>query len=303
MGPSRGDTICGDVVIEALGPMHFGALALGPIHIARTPAEPKLWLSTVERTLLPRSADVSRFMAGVGELARVALPGAVPLVLVDREADFCVVGYRAIAGAQTLAQLIERGPDEAAAIALAGALARTLAEFHRRGFVHGLVTASTVLRAGGTWLTWQYGITGMCAPERLAPRLRPLGGDPVAPELRAGAGVSPAADVYGWGAAVACLLTGAIGSEAISLLQDDERDDPLRALVRSCLETAPEQRPRDGATLLLRLQAALPRERPSSSESSTEISFADLNEGLEELEDGSRFGLPGDPPALTGTAR
>jgi Sulfatase-modifying factor enzyme 1 len=297
MGPSRGDTICGDVVIDALGPMQFGALALGPIHIAHNAAEPRLWLSTVERTLLPRSADVSRFMAGVGELARVALPGAVPLVLVDREADFCVVGYRAIDGAQTLAQLIEGGEDEAAARSLAAALARTLAEFHRRGFVHGLVTASTVLRAAGTWWTWQYGIAGMCAPDRLAPRLRPPGGDPVAPELRAGAGVSPAADVFGWAAAVACLLTGAIGSEAISLLLEDERDDPLRTLVRRCLEHAPELRPRDGAALLARLQVVLSASAPLASES-TEISFEELNDGVEERVEDSRFGLPGDPPSL-----
>ncbi len=303
MGPSRGDTICADVVIEAIGPMNFGARALGPIHIARTPAEPKLWLSTIERTLLPKSADVSRFMAGVGELARLPVPGAVPLVLVDREADFCVVGYRAIEDGITVGQLAEQGPDPEAAAQLAVALARTLAELHRRGFVHGLVTSSTVLRAGSTWWTWQHGIAGMCVPDRLAPRLRPLGGDPVAPELRAGAGVSPAADVFGWGAVVACLLTGATGSEAINLVLEEEHGDPLFALVRACLEAMPELRPRDGAQLLVRLQSAVPPELAPSD--SMEASFADLNDGdaATSTSSGSRFGLPGDPEPSPPTKR
>lgn len=290
MGPSRGDTICADVVIEAIGPMSFGALALGPIHIARTPDEPKVWLATIERTLLPKSADVSRFMAGVGELARATIVGAVPLVLVDREADFCVVGYRAIEGAQTVTQIAEHGADEGEATILAFALARTLAELHTLGYLHGLLGAGTVVRAAGTWWTWEHGIAGMCVPERLAPRLRPLGGDPVAPELRAGAAVSPASDVFAWGAVVACLLTGAIGSEAINLLLEDEREDPLRTLVRACLDAVPELRPKNGAVLLQRLQIAVPQVGDES-----EAAFAELNLALGVDEDDSRFGLPGDP--------
>ncbi|HWB82199.1 MAG TPA: hypothetical protein VG755_44855, partial [Nannocystaceae bacterium] len=291
MGPSRGDTICADVVIEAIGPMSFGALALGPIHVARTPDEPKVWLSTVERTLLPKSADVSRFMAGIGELARTTITGAVPLVIVDREADFCVVGYRAIAGAQTVTQLAEHGEDEGEATTLAYALARTLAELHQLGYLHGLLTAGTVVRAAGTWWTWEHGIAGMCVPERLTPRLRPLGGDPVAPELRAGASVSPSSDVFAWGAVVACLLTGAVGSEAINLLLEDEREDPLRTLVRACLDAVPELRPKHGGALLQRLQLAVPQLGDES-----EAAFAELNLALG-VDDDSRFGLPDDPRA------
>lgn len=282
MGPSRGDTICGSVVIEALGPMHFGALALGPIHMARSPTEPRMWLATIERTLLPRSVDVSRFMAGIGELAANPVPGAVPLVLVDREADFCVVGYRAIEGARTLAAIAEAGVDEPGARTLAYELARTLAELHRRGAVHGLLTPTTVIHDGARWWTWEYGIAGHCAPDRLAPRLRPLGGDAVAPELRAGGGVSPASDVFGWGTAVACLLTGSSGSDAITTLQEGEETDPLRELVRAALESIPELRPQRGDELLARLGEILgtPSALPPLVDSSAE----------------ARFGLPGDPP-------
>ncbi len=282
MGPSRGDTICGNVVIEALGPMHFGALALGPIHMASSPAEPKMWLATIERTLLPRSVDVSRFMAGIGELAANPVPGAVPLVLVDREADFCVVGYRAIDGARTLAAIAEAGVDEAAARTLAYELARTLAELHRRGAVHGLLTPTTVIHDGTRWWTWEYGIAGHCAGDRLAPRLRPLGGDAVAPELRAGGEVSPASDVFGWGTAVACLLTGSSGSDAIAMLQESDETDPLRELVRAALESIPELRPQRGDVLLTRLAEILgtPAALPPVVDSSAD----------------ARFGLPGDPP-------
>jgi len=282
MGPSRGDTICGNVVIEALGPMHFGALALGPIHMARSPTEPKMWLASIERTLLPRSVDVSRFMAGIGELAANPVPGAVPLVLVDREADFCVIGYRAIEGARTLAAIAESGVDEAGARTLAYELARTLAELHRRGAVHGLLTPTTVIHDGTRWWTWEYGIAGHCAPDRLAPRLRPLGGDAVAPELRAGGEVSPASDVFGWGTAVACLLTGTSGSDAIAMLQESDETDPLRELVRAALESIPELRPQRGDVLLARLGEILgtPSALPPVVDASSE----------------ARFGLPGDPP-------
>ena len=238
--------------------MQFGALALGPIHRARNPAEPKIWLATIERTLLPRSVDVSRFMAGIGGLAAHSIAGAVPLVLVDREADFCVVGYLAIEGARTLAAIAEEGVDVAAASSLARQLAQTLAELHRHGAVHGLLTPTTVIHDGERWWTWEYGIAEFCAPDRLAPRLRPLGGDVVAPELRVGGVVSSASDVFGWGAAVACLLTGTSGSDAVAMLQDSDASDPLTEFVRACLETIPELRPRDGNALCERLLALFP---------------------------------------------
>lgn len=283
MPPSRGDTICGHVVIDALAPMQFGARAFGPVYLAHTPEEPRLWLTAIDRTLLPRSYDVSRFMAGVGELLHVSVPGAVDVVLVDREADFCVVGHRADPRARTLATLAESGADERGALELGTTLAHTLAELHLRGMLHGLLTPATVVRAGQRWMTWQHGIVKWCVPDRLGPRLRPPGGDPIAPEIRAGEPSAPASDVFAWGAAVACLLTGAVGSEAITLLEIDGREDPLHALVRRCLEPIPELRPQDGAQLLQRLEA-IARATPRGGEweeDSGEVSFAELFDDLD----------------------
>ncbi|HET6582057.1 MAG TPA: hypothetical protein VFG69_01395, partial [Nannocystaceae bacterium] len=241
------------MVIDALAPMHFGARAFGPVYVAHTAEEPRIWLTAIDRTLLPRALDVSRFMAGVGELLHVSVPGAVDVVLVDREADFCIVGHRADPQARTLAAIAESQPDERAAAALALALARTLADLHARAIVHGLLVPSTIVLSGDRWATWQHGLTPWCVADRLAPRLRPPGGDPIAPELRAGGSGSPSSDVFAWGAAVACLLTGAVGSEAIALFEMDGRDDPLRALVRGCLAPTPALRPADGVALLGRL--------------------------------------------------
>src|SRR5688500_531832 len=137
MPPSRGDTICGHVVIDALAPMQFGARAFGPVYLAHTPEEPRIWLTTIDRTPLPRTSDIARLMAGVGELLHVSVEGAVEVVLVDREADFCVVGHRADPRARTLATLAESGANERLAIELAHALARTLADLHARDMVHG----------------------------------------------------------------------------------------------------------------------------------------------------------------------
>lgn len=294
MPPSRGDTICGHVVIDALAPMQFGARAFGPVYLAHTPEEPRLWLTTIDRTLLPRSFDVSRFMAGVGELLHVSVPGAVDVVLVDREADFCVVGHRADPRARTLATIAESGADERGAIELATSLAHTLAELHLRGLLHGLLGPATVVRAGQRWTTWQHGIVKWCVHDRLGARLRPPGGDPIAPEIRAGEASSPASDVFAWGAAVACLLTGAVGSEAITLLEIEGRDDPLHELVRRCLEPIPELRPQDGAQLIQRLEAVL-RARPQGDaweEDSGEVSFAELFDDLEPAS-------PASPPAAS----
>jgi hypothetical protein len=51
MPPSRGDTICGNVVIDALAPMQFGARAFGPVYLAHTPEEPQIWLTTIATTI------------------------------------------------------------------------------------------------------------------------------------------------------------------------------------------------------------------------------------------------------------
>jgi len=282
MGPRRGDTICGHVVIDALAPMHFGARALGPVYLARAPDEPRIWLTVVERTLVPRSVDISRFMAGAGALLHVAVPGAIDVVLVDREADFCVVGHRAATRTQTLASIAEAGPDEIAALALAGTLGRTLAELHARGTVHGLLTATTVLAIDGTWCTWQHGIAPYCAPDKLLPRLRPLGGDPVAPDVRDGAPLSPGADVFAWGAAVACLLTGEVGSAAIAALSNDDRDDPLRSLVRRTVEAHARDRPADGNALMVELEAVIRAVATAQPQpDSGDFSFADLFDDVE----------------------
>lgn len=265
-------------MIDALAPRNFGARVLGPVYLAHGPDEPNMWITIVDRTLLPRAVDVSRFMAALGGMLVAPLPGCVPLVLVDRESDFCVVGHRVLAHAKTVAQLAENGPDLALAHELGRQLARSLAVAHRRGVIHGLVSAATVLQVDREFLTWQGGIAGACPPDRLAPRLRPFAGDAVAPELRSGAVLAPATDVFGWGAVVAALLTGRLDAEAVAQVCDERREDPWWSLVRSCVDPVAKLRPPHGSALLDAVERCLAATRPAEADEFGEASFADLNE-------------------------
>lgn len=144
--PESGDTICGDLRLEALAPVSLGAKALRPVWIAR-PADggETIWLTLVDSAYAPTSIDISRFMAGANALLTLRHPSLARVVRVDREADDCVVGYEALPGAEPLSATVARPDARRQLTRTALELARGLAFLHRNRIVHGAMSPTTVL--------------------------------------------------------------------------------------------------------------------------------------------------------------
>ena len=267
--PTPGDTICGEIVLERLAPASLGADVFQPVFVARDLSRDEaLWLTVVDGAFVPTSVDMSRFMAGANALVGVRHPSLVRVVLVDREEDYCVVGYEQLPGAEALGDLVVRGGSRRLLARAAVELARGLAFLHRRELLHGTLTPSTVVLWEGVPVLWEHGLAGLCDCRVFGPRARTLGGDVVAPEVPMGNPLTPAVDVYAWGAVMAAVASGSLGAEAVSAVLggdvDPGRHGPLLGVVRQALSVEPSQRPRDGVHLLELLQRALSSADPST---------------------------------------
>lgn len=252
--PNPGETICGVIRLEFAAPDDMGARVLRPVFNARIEGSSEtLWLTVVDASLTPTSIDVSRFMAGANTLAALRHPTLVRIVIVDREEHFCVVGYEALPGAESLATAVAAGSGHAHLPRVALEVARGLAFLHRKGVTHGALTSASVLLWEDVPLLWQYGLAGVCVPDVFGQRAAAAGQDAVAPEVASGDPVGPAADVYAWGALIAELAVGP-GPDMIRKFrtQDIGSAVPPRivALARRALQPAIKARPADGAKLL-----------------------------------------------------
>lgn len=279
--PSPGDTICGEIYLECLAPTALGAEVFQPVFVAHDRArDERLWLTVVDGTFTPTSVDLSTFMAGANGLTGVRHPALVRVVLVDREEDYCVVGYEELPGAEPLGDLIVRGGSRRLLARAAIEVARGLAYLHRRGLLHGALTPGTVVLWEGVPLLWEYGLSALCLPESFGPQARSLGGDVVAPEVPQGRPLTPAADVYAWGAVMASVVSGELGSEAVAAVMEDDVDPGQHAalldVVRRALSPEPQGRPRDGVHLLELLQRALASVDPAVAGESSGPSQGEL---------------------------
>jgi serine/threonine protein kinase len=267
--PTPGDTICGEIVLESLAPASLGAEVFQPVFIARDHGRDEpLWLTVVDAMFMSTSVDLSSFMAGANALMSVRHPSLVRVVLVDREEDYCVVGYEQLPGAESLSDLVDRGGGPRVLARVAVEVARGLAYLHRRGLLHGALTPGTVVLWEGAPVLWEYGLAALCDPTVFGPRSRSLGGDVVAPEIPVGAPMTPAADVYAWGAVMAAVASSEFGSEAVAAVLEGEVDPGhhglLLGVVRQALAPEPGRRPRDGVHLLELLQRALASVDPNT---------------------------------------
>jgi len=258
--PTPGDIICGDVKLDSLAPASLGAAAFQPVFVARKgDASEPIWLVVIDEEFTPTPMNMSTFMAGANSMRGIRHPALSRVVLVDREIDYCVVGYEALPGAESMADVIAAGSSRKLLSRTAIEAARGLAYLHRREILHGALTPSTVVLWENMPLLWEHGIAALCSPPAYGRRARSLGGDPVAPEVPRGVQLTPAADVFSWGALLASVATGLLGAEGVAAVVDSEVDEGhqagLFALIREALAPETGKRPRDGTHLLERLLA------------------------------------------------
>jgi Protein kinase domain/Sulfatase-modifying factor enzyme 1 len=277
--PTPGDTICGEILLEHLASASLGAEVFQPVFVARDLGrDESLWLTVVDGVFTPTSVDLSAFMAGANALMSVRHPSLVRVVLVDREEDYCVVGYEQLAGAESLSDMVARGDSRRVLARAAVEVARGLAFLHRRGLLHGALTPNTVVLWEGAPVLWEHGLAALCDPTVFGPRSRSMGGDVVAPEVPSGAPLTPAADVYAWGAVMAAVASGELGAEAVAAVLEGDVDPGrhglLLGVVRQALAPEPGRRPRDGVHLLELLQRAL-----ASADPNTELEAPSSRDG------------------------
>jgi serine/threonine protein kinase len=256
MGPEVGQTICGHIRIEAEASEALGASAFGRVLEAQSiEVEEPLWLTVIGREFIPRPVDLSRFMAGANALLGMDHRSLLRTRVVDREADFAIVGYAAPPSSRPVRDIIEHDEGRQVLTKLAIEIARGLTYLHRNDRLHGSLSPGSVILVDGKVRLWQYGLTELLEPERFAERASAMGGDVVAPEVRKGWGFSPASDVYAWGVLVAALASGCTGAEAILAFEDgaaEFTDDQrvLKVLVERALSQNPSSRPDNGMELL-----------------------------------------------------
>ncbi len=305
MRPTPGDLICGQVRVVDEADPDLGGHTFGPPLRARlTEDRVDAWLTVVERKLVPSQVELSTFMAGASALLTMSHPALVPVVLVDREADFFVIGYQDVPGAIPLSRRLEGSGSTAGLVdRVAVELARSLAFLHRQGRVHGALSPGNVALCEGGVVLWQYGLAELCPAASIAPRFRSLGGDVVAPEVRGGEAVGVRADVYAWGAIIASLATDCLGSEAVAAVEAGQLDaGPLTPIVVAALSSDPGARPLDGIDLLRRIQDGEPADsslvNPSSLAKQAELRelarrYLDEAEGRSPADQGSRSSARG----------
>ncbi|MEM7159284.1 MAG: SUMF1/EgtB/PvdO family nonheme iron enzyme [Myxococcota bacterium] len=287
--PTPGDTICGEISLDRLAPASLGAEVFQPVFAARDPSrDESLWLTVIDGGFTPTSVDLSKFMAGANALVGVRHPALVRVVLVDREEDYCVVGYEQLPGAEPLSDLIVQGGSRKLLARAAIEVARGLAYLHRRELLHGALTPGTVLLWEGVPVLWEYGLSALCVPDCFGPRARSLGGDVVAPEVPQGTPLTPAVDVYAWGAVMASIASGELGAEAVAAVEEDDvdvgRHAALLDVVKQSLAPDPASRPRDGVHLLELLQRALASVDPAVEQAAATAESAPAgDDGLQDL--------------------
>jgi len=227
----------------------------------------------VDPELLPSEAARTAFLERMREVIEGLADALVPLKDVGSEGDNCVLIFGAPQGTFPLPDItaemgLESRRHEARRFAVH--LARSVAELHQKGVVHGLLDPSTVFEWERGYAVWQYEIARLC--ERDVIEIR-LAGSPMdayrAPEATVGDDLVPASDVYSWAALVAQFPSQESVYEAIAQINDGSAveffGEQLLELLKQALKEEPSERFTDGAALVAAIEAAgLHRELPIS---------------------------------------
>jgi len=199
-------------------------------------------LRIVGAGLLPDLAARQAFVQRVGKAKSLSHPNLVRLhsTFVDDELDGAVVAVQWAPGAP-LAERVRLGVPRAEARALLRRIASAVAHAHQHGIFFGEVRTDTVVVLEDTLKLFTVGIGAAVPRDRYLAAVSDTSiFSRLAPEIRAGKPVEPAADVYSLGVLAAELLTGAAPGSPLSV--PGVRAETV-ALISSALSEDPRARP------------------------------------------------------------
>ncbi|WP_393916548.1 serine/threonine-protein kinase [Halostreptopolyspora alba] len=275
--PSSGRHSAGPYeLVRELGRGGFGSVHLGRDSAGRHAAVKLLHLNQAE------SARVRADFAREVDAARKVNPFCIAQVLdADLDADEPWIATEYIEGPTLLEAVRADGPRTGADLQrLAVSMATALTAIHRAGIVHRDLKPGNIMLASDGPRVIDFGIARGFEGTEFS--VSQMVGTPnyMAPEQLEGNRLTPAVDVYAWGAVIVFAATGRNAFTAPSqaalirrvLLGEPDLDgtpETLLPLVRRCLAKAPEQRPNAHALLEALLDGATPGTEPGADTGGT----------------------------------
>ncbi|MDH6220371.1 protein kinase domain-containing protein [Streptomyces pseudovenezuelae] len=235
----------------------LGAGGMGRVYLGRSPGGRLVAVKVVHAELLRRPEFRSRFRREVQAARSVSGAFTAPVIDADPDAPLPWLVTSYIAGPSLEQAVAEQGPLTPPAVsALAAGLAEALVSIHAVHLIHRDLKPSNVLLAEDGPRVIDFGIVRSVEGDSLT-GTGLLAGSPgfMSPEQVAGAGITPASDVFCLGAVLAFAATGANpfgGGPTPALLYrvvhgepdvDSIADPALRSLVSACLAKDPAARP------------------------------------------------------------
>lgn len=234
----------------------IGTGGMGEVWAATGPDEIEVAVKVLPEGSLRDATARARFAREVAAAQRVQHPRVQAVLAADAEAERPWLATELVAG-PTLAQRVAAdgavtGPS---LHALARGLADALAAVHAAGVLHRDVSPANVVIGDGGPVLVDFGIARFAEATTLTLTGTVMGtAGWLAPELLRDEEVTPAADIWSWGAVLAYAATGrppADGSRAEVVLRKvldgelDLRGMPpwLDRVVRRCLDPDPARRP------------------------------------------------------------
>ena len=244
------------------------------VYLAEAEGSDRVAVKLLQTALAEAGGERERFAREAAAAKQVARFCTAQVLDADIAGDQPYIVSEYVPGPSLQALVTERGPLEGGALdRLAIGTATALVAIHQAGVVHRDFKPPNVLIGPDGPRVIDFGIARMM--DRSATQTGQTLGTPayMAPEQVYGGEVTPAVDVFAWGATLVFAATGTppFGRDSIAVLAHRIVHEPpelgaltgsLRTLVAECLDKDPARRPKAGM-LLMRLlgHGTMPAER------------------------------------------
>lgn len=225
----------GDFIIEA-------CLGRGPRGVVYRGLQPSIGRPVALKFFDAHPARAEQLIAAADRLGAADHPALAPVFCAGTHRDRPFLAMPLAAG-NLRQQLAGEPPPPALAARLVAVLARAVAAAHRIGLTHARLTPENIVfdEAGYPTIT-DFACATLPEPRGLA--ARPADAEFLAPEVAAGPGVAPPADVFSLGAILRLCLRFGPASEA-----ELQLGAGLQAVASHCLAAEPASRPASAEAL------------------------------------------------------